>query len=63
MSLREDERWADGERRLRCAECAEGVYCGAGVGNKGVDDGDEILAEFHEDFNANFSDDVGDSEC
>jgi hypothetical protein len=36
MALGDDEGWADDERGLRCAECAEGLYCRAGVGNMGV---------------------------
>jgi hypothetical protein len=63
LVLGEDEGWADDERGLRCAECAEGVYCGAGVGKKGVGTGDEILAAFQEDFDGAFSDDEGDLEC
>jgi hypothetical protein len=63
FALGKDEGWADDERGLRCAECAEGVYCGAGVGEKGVGTGDEIFAAFQEDFDADFSDDEGDLEC
>jgi hypothetical protein len=45
MVLVKDEEWGDEERGLRCAECAEGVCCGAGIGKKGMGDGDEILAD------------------
>jgi hypothetical protein len=34
-----------GRSILWCAECAEGVYCGAGIGTMGMGDGDEILAD------------------
>jgi hypothetical protein len=54
---RRDEGCADENRGLRCAEFAEGVYCGAGGGMKGGVDGDEILAAFQEDFDADISDD------
>jgi hypothetical protein len=50
LVLSEDEGWADDDRGLRCEECAEGVYCGVGVGKKGVGTGDEILAAFQDDF-------------
>jgi hypothetical protein len=63
LTLSEDEGWADDNHGLRCAECAEGIYCGAGGGKKGVSDGDEVLAACHEDFDAKFSDDDGDLEC
>jgi hypothetical protein len=63
LALSEDEEWADDNRGLRCAECAEGVYCGVSGGKKGGVDGDEILAPFQEDFDADFSDDDGDLEC
>jgi hypothetical protein len=62
LALGEDEGWADDEHGYWCAECAEGVYSGAGEGKKDVSDGDEVLAAFHEDFGADFSDD-GDLEC
>jgi hypothetical protein len=62
LALGGDEGWADDNRGLRCVECAEGVYCGAGGGKKGGVDGDEILAAFQEDFDADFSDDDGDLE-
>jgi hypothetical protein len=52
LELGEDEGWADDNRGLRCAECAEGVYCGEGGEKKGGVDGDEILAAFQEDFEA-----------
>jgi hypothetical protein len=42
MALGEDEGWADEERGLRCAEGAEGVFCGVGIGKKGVGDGDVL---------------------
>jgi hypothetical protein len=57
LALGEDEGWADDNRVLLCAECAEGVYCGAGGGKKGGVDGDEILTAFQDDFDADFSDD------
>jgi hypothetical protein len=63
LSWSEDEGWADDNRGLRCAKCAEGIHCGAGGGRKGGVDGDEILAAFQEDFDADFSDDDGDLEC
>jgi hypothetical protein len=63
LALGEDEGWADDERGLRCAECAEGVYFGTGIGKKGMDTGDEILAACQEDFDADFLDDDGDLEC
>jgi Reverse transcriptase (RNA-dependent DNA polymerase) len=63
LALGEDEGWADGERGLRHAECAEGVYCGAGVEKKSVSTSDEILAAFQEGFDADFSDDEDDLEC
>jgi hypothetical protein len=63
LALGEDEGWADDNRGLRCAECAEGIYCGAGGGKNGGVDGDEILAACQEDFDADFSDDDGDLEC
>jgi hypothetical protein len=58
-----NEGWADDYRGLRCAKCAEGIYCGAGGGNNGGVDGDKILAACQEDFDADFSDDDGDLEC
>jgi hypothetical protein len=63
LSLSEDEECADDEREIRCAECAEDVYFSSGVGKKGVGTGDEILAAFQEDFDADFSDDEGNLEC
>jgi hypothetical protein len=63
LALGDDEGWEDDERGLRCAEYSEGVYCGAGIGKKGVGTGDEILAAFQEDFDAEASDDEGDLEC
>jgi hypothetical protein len=64
---KEVKGWADDNRGLRCAECAEGIYCGAGGGKKGGVDGDEILAACQEDIDkdidAEFSDDDGDLEC
>jgi hypothetical protein len=63
LALSEDEGWADDNRGLRCAEFAEGIYCGAGGGKKGGFDSDEILAACQEDFDADFSNDDGDLEC
>jgi hypothetical protein len=63
LALSVTEGWADDNRGLRCVECAEGKYCGAGGGKKGGVDGDEILAACQEDFDAEFSDDDGDLEC
>jgi hypothetical protein len=63
LALGEDEGWADENCGLRCAECAEGVYYGAGGDKKGGVDGDEILAAFQEYFDADISDDDGDLEC
>jgi hypothetical protein len=37
--------------------------CEAGGGKKGGVDGDEILADCQEDFDADFSNDDGDLEC
>jgi hypothetical protein len=44
LALSEDDGLADDNGGLRCAECAEGIYCGAEGGKKGGVDGDEILA-------------------
>jgi hypothetical protein len=63
MALSEDEIWADEKRGRWCAECAESLYRCASIGNKGVGDGDEILAAFQEDFDADVSDDDGDMKC
>jgi hypothetical protein len=63
LELGEDKEWADDERGLRCAKCAEGACCGAGVGKKGMGTGDEILAAFQKDFDADFSDDEGNLKC
>jgi hypothetical protein len=54
LALGEDVGWADDNRGLRCAECAEGVYCGAGEGKKDGFDGDEILAAFQENLTLTF---------
>jgi hypothetical protein len=32
LALSQDEEWADDGRGFRRAECAEGIYCVAGVG-------------------------------
>jgi hypothetical protein len=63
MTFGDDEGWEDDEQRLRCAECPEGVFCEAGVGVKGVSDGEEILATCQEEEYAEFSDGDGDFEC
>jgi hypothetical protein len=63
MTFGNDGGWEDDERGLRCAECEEGVFWEAGVGVKGVSDGDEILAARQEEEYAEFSNDDGDFEC
>jgi hypothetical protein len=59
MALGEGERWADDDRGLRYAECAECEYCRERIRNICMGAGDEILAAFQEDFDAEFLNDDG----
>jgi hypothetical protein len=63
LALSKDEGWADDNCGLRCAQYAEGIYCGVGGEKKGGVDDDEILAACQKEFDADFSDDDDDLEC